>query len=111
MRQTMNIAKTKVVLKSALDVLTSIAVIVVAVAVVWSLVARSIADQRRSDAEFTLPKDPVPIGDAPTKGGAQAEYAMFIFSDFQCPSCRAFAMETQPTIEREFVEIGRAHVG
>ncbi len=42
-----------------------------------------------------------------SKGKADAPVTVYEMSDFQCPFCRSFAMETFPTIEREFIATGK----
>lgn len=42
-----------------------------------------------------------------TKGAANAPVTVYEMSDFQCPFCRRFALETFPTLEREFIATGK----
>jgi protein-disulfide isomerase len=44
---------------------------------------------------------------ARTKGRADAPLTLFEMSDFQCPFCRGFALETMPALEREYVRTGK----
>ena len=44
-------------------------------------------------------------GDA-YKGNPQAKLVVVEFSDFQCPSCQRHALETQPALDKQFVESG-----
>jgi protein-disulfide isomerase len=50
-------------------------------------------------------------GDPPlagrSKGVASAPVTVYEMSDFQCPYCRRFALETFPTIEREYIGSGK----
>jgi protein-disulfide isomerase len=42
-----------------------------------------------------------------TKGSAQAPVTVYEMSDFQCPYCRQFAIETFPQLEREYIRPGK----
>lgn len=42
-----------------------------------------------------------------SKGVAAAPVTVYEMSDFQCPYCRRFALETFPTIEREYISTGK----
>lgn len=44
---------------------------------------------------------------ARTKGRADAAVTVYEMSDFQCPYCRAFALETMPLVEREYIATGK----
>jgi protein-disulfide isomerase len=42
-----------------------------------------------------------------TRGSATAPITVYEMSDFQCPYCRRFSLETFPTLEREYVATGK----
>jgi protein-disulfide isomerase len=42
-----------------------------------------------------------------TKGSASAPITVYEMSDFQCPYCRRFALETFPTLERDYIARGK----
>jgi protein-disulfide isomerase len=42
-----------------------------------------------------------------SKGSAQAPVTVYEMSDFQCPFCRQFAIETFPQLERDYIATGR----
>ena len=42
-----------------------------------------------------------------SKGSRAAPVTVFEMSDFQCPFCRRFALETFPVLEREYIETGK----
>jgi protein-disulfide isomerase len=42
----------------------------------------------------------------PYKGKPGARLVVVEFADFECPSCRRHALETQPTLDKRFVETG-----
>jgi protein-disulfide isomerase len=45
-----------------------------------------------------------------TKGRADAPIVIYEMSDFQCPYCRAFALETMPGLEREYIATGKVRL-
>ena len=44
---------------------------------------------------------------ARTKGRTDAPITLFEMSDFQCPFCRGFALETMPALDTEYVRTGK----
>lgn len=44
---------------------------------------------------------------ARTKGRTDAPVVIYEMSDFQCPYCREFALETMPALEREYIKSGK----
>jgi protein-disulfide isomerase len=42
-----------------------------------------------------------------SKGSATAPVTVYEMSDFQCPYCRQFALETFPQLEREYIRTGK----
>lgn len=42
-----------------------------------------------------------------SKGAAKAPVTVFEMSDFQCPYCRAFASQTFPQLEKEYIKPGK----
>lgn len=42
-----------------------------------------------------------------SKGSRTAPVTVFEMSDFQCPFCRRFALETFPVLEREYIDTGK----
>jgi protein-disulfide isomerase len=47
---------------------------------------------------------------ARSKGRPTAPVTMYEISDFQCPFCAEFALETMPALEREYVASGKVRV-
>jgi protein-disulfide isomerase len=45
--------------------------------------------------------------DIRSKGSAKAPVTVYEMSDFQCPYCRQFALETFPQLEREYIRTGK----
>ncbi len=44
---------------------------------------------------------------ARSKGSATAPVTVYEMSDFQCPYCRRFALETFPALEQEYIKAGK----
>lgn len=42
-----------------------------------------------------------------SKGSAKAPVTVYEMSDFQCPYCRQFALETFPQLERDYIRTGK----
>ena len=45
--------------------------------------------------------------EARSKGRADAPVTIYVMSDFQCPFCRDFALNTMPALEREYITPGK----
>jgi protein-disulfide isomerase len=56
--------------------------------------------------EAPLPAAPVPFDAAPTLGSEHAQVGIIEFSDFECPFCRKFAVETHPAIKEAYIDTG-----
>lgn len=52
----------------------------------------------------------LPLGNAPVLGSPNASVTVVIFSDFECPYCGEFALETFPTIRSRLVDTGQVRV-
>ncbi|HET7024306.1 MAG TPA: thioredoxin domain-containing protein [Gemmatimonadales bacterium] len=53
--------------------------------------------------------DPGPMIAERSKGDPKAPITVFEMSDFQCPFCRKFFLETFPALERDYVQTGKVH--
>jgi protein-disulfide isomerase len=60
------------------------------------------ADPPRSDVETGVTEEGYPY-----RGSADAPVTLVEFSDYNCPSCRIFALETAPVIDDELVATGQ----
>ena len=69
----------------------------------------TIADSIRQAQATPTPRPivDVPIGDAPVKGEADAPVTIVEFSDYQCPFCVRYVVETMPRIMDEYVATGQ----
>lgn len=52
---------------------------------------------------------PGPMIELRSKGDPKAPITVYEMSDFQCPFCRKFFLETFPTLERDYVNTGKVH--
>lgn len=55
---------------------------------------------------FSLPAEPVALPDSRTEGSATARVAVIMYSDFQCPYCRRFALTTLPALRATYDQAG-----
>jgi protein-disulfide isomerase len=54
----------------------------------------------------TLPVEPVPLDGLATKGSRQSPVGLIMYSDFECPFCRRFAVDVLPVVQRDLIETG-----
>lgn len=54
-----------------------------------------------------LPADPVSLEGAAVKGSRDAQVAIIEYSDFQCPFCARFAVDTLPEIDKTYIATGK----
>lgn len=94
-----------------LDRAATVAVIAVAIVVVWRQFRPPVSSAAVAAREtVVLPVSPVTIDGAPLKGNKSARVAMIVFSDFECPYCARFARDTWPTLQANYVDTGRVLV-
>jgi protein-disulfide isomerase len=99
--------------RSALDVLATVLVLVAATAVIALAVRnwrQAAGPPARQASAPTVPETALPLDGSVRIGCASARVAMVIYSDFQCPYCAEFARETWPSIKKDFVDTGRVLV-
>lgn len=59
---------------------------------------------------ITNPEIPLAISGSPVIGNANAKVTIYEFTDFSCPFCARFALETSPLIENDYVKTGEAKI-
>jgi protein-disulfide isomerase len=92
-------------IRSVLDIVTTVAVLVASILVIRnSIVAKPSAT---TTAKLSMPSAPLSLAGHPTKGSPTAKAALLVFSDFQCPYCKAFARDTLPLLEKQYVSTGQ----
>lgn len=88
-------------LKLIIDVIAAIALSVAACAVAWNILAKG-----GKPAEVSLDGKEIAVAGSPAEGRRDAKAALVVFSDFECPFCRAFAGDVLPELRRRFVGAG-----
>lgn len=103
--------------RSLLDAGASVGMLAASVVFIWAIVGgrasepptteqpagETAATERR---QAPLPSAPVPFDVAPTIGSKAAQVGIIEFSDFECPFCRRFAVETYPAIKEAYIDTG-----
>lgn len=92
--------------KSWLDVIATVGMIVAAGAVTWTTLRPSTTTSA-ARREIPVPSTPIDVTGVPTIGSPEAAVVLIEFSDFQCPYCGRFARESWPILKTEYVDSGR----
>lgn len=87
-----------------LDVLGSVSILVAALLLIWRLVA-----PRGAETAAEKPSDIQSFSGerAAIRGVETTNVVLVEFSDFECPFCRRFSLDTLPRILAEFVDSGK----
>jgi|SRR5579862_2742335 len=96
-------------IRRALDIAGSVATIVTCVVLVIAMAMRYFGPATRPQARPgpKLPKAPISLDGARTRGNPSAKVVLLEYTDFQCPYCARFARETLPTLIDRYVESGK----
>ena len=93
--------------KAALDAVSSVAVIVAAAAIAWSVFAKTGAPVARPQQPPVADVSNLSIdGSKATNSLGTGSVVIVSFSDFQCPYCKRFASETFPRLRSELIDAG-----
>jgi protein-disulfide isomerase len=95
-------------LKSALEVVTSLAVLAAAAVLIVSRLAEDKAT--RKPRVIPLPAATLSLEGASSKGASTAPVVLVEFTDFECPYCGRFARDLFPALVREYVDTGKVQV-
>jgi protein-disulfide isomerase len=113
--------------RDRLDMLANVAIIVACLVVAGAAMAMVIMQWRSAAimaastvpptavGETPPPPPPVPnlpirMEDAAALGAGGARVLLVMFSDFECPFCRAFALNTLAALDREYFQTGRVRL-
>lgn len=92
--------------RGVLDGVASVALIGASIAVVW----KALSPEGGTPPVPPLPTTPVSLAQAATLGSPSAPVAILVFSDFQCPYCRTFALKVLPMLREKYVDRGLLRV-
>ena len=90
-----------------LDLATTGLIIATCAVLLWAAIMAPRPSKRRTPS---VPKSPVSIEGAPTKGSQSAKVVIIEYADFQCPYCVAFERKTMPDLEAAFVRTGQVQL-
>lgn len=90
--------------RKRLDGVASVSMIVVAVVLLFNLLKSTAEPPIRPPVR--IPEHPVSLDGLAVKGDPKSKVGLVIYSDFQCPFCRRFAVEVLPAIDRTLVTTG-----
>jgi len=85
----------------------SIFMCVVTVGFAWYIVDKAYIHPSSVRVHAPLPKDPIALDEAVTRGLPSAKIALIEYANFQCPFCARYAKETWPTIEERYIRTGK----
>jgi len=93
----------RITARAILDVAATGTVLVAAAIVIF----RGVHSPNNGDGSTAIDPIQIAIGASPSLGDNQSTHAVMVFSDFECPSCRAAADKLIPWIKAEYVDRGK----
>jgi len=91
-------------LRNTLDTLAALTVLVVGSYAGYGMYTKS---KPPTPPKVEIPKDPLPLEGLPTLGQPTAQVGIVEFSDFQCPYCARFALDTFPQVKSQLIDAGK----
>jgi protein-disulfide isomerase len=105
-------------LRVALDVISTIAMTIASAVLIVAVVVggnasttEKTASGRRSLPAKPLPQVPISLAGIPMVGQLSAKIVVLEYSDFECPYCYRFAVNTLPAIRTQYVDSGKIRFG
>jgi len=96
-------------IRAAFESIATLATGGVAVVILWMIFFGHPAGSRAASGprkEAPLPSSPISIKGAATLGSPSARVALIQYSDYLCPFCRTFELDTLPAIKKGYVDPG-----
>lgn len=97
----------RLAIKTVVDATVSSAMLLASASVLFFVWQNAQAKTPSNPAVGPVPKSPVELLGSATEGSPDAPTAIVVFSDFECPFCRAFAESVLPTFRDQYVDTGR----
>src|SRR5262245_21987324 len=98
-------------LKSAVDVLTSTALMAAAIVMIWRGIGGTASASRPASAKAIEDLESAglvtDLSRTKRKGDIHAPIVLIEFADFECPFCGNYVRDTYDRIEKEFISTGR----
>jgi len=97
------------------ETLSTAVVLVAAVAVTFVAIqqwrgSRMTVARRAGAIEPPIPTQPISLTGLPSLGSKSAPVVLMVFSDFQCPFCRAFAEDRLAALRLDYIDRGRLRI-
>ena len=92
--------------RSKLDLLTTVAMLLAAVVLIWVSLRVLLPQSKQSQPSLSIPSDAIDVAAYPSLGSPSAPVTVIEFSDLLCPFCRRFSIETLPGIRESLVDTG-----
>jgi len=102
--------------RRTLDLVATILMIVASAVMLYAVWSKNEAPDSppgstsRGRPSLVVPTEPIPLVKSATFGFDSAPVIVMLFSEFECPFCRKFAVESFPQFKAEYLETGKAQL-